>query len=299
MYIIQEMANEQASKILSKHIGAPSEYLGVESGIVTIVQTRCGSSRLPGKVLMPLAGKPLFVRQVERVKAAQLSGNVVVATTTEAVDDPIAEICAQEGLECFRGHPFDLLDRHYWAALQYNAKVVLKIPSDCPLIDPQIIDKVIAHYLNNQHKFDFVSNLHPATYPDGNDVEIMGMAVLEDAWKHATKNFEREHTTPYFWENPEKFRIGNVTMEGGLDYSMLHRWTIDYKEDYLFIKAVFEELYPLNPLFSCFDIIDLLEKRSDIYQINHQLAGVNWYRNHLDELKTVSAAQTKIPGQAL
>ncbi len=289
------MANEQTSNILGQHVGSPSG----DRGIVTVIQTRCGSSRLPGKVLMPLAGKPLFVRQVERVKAAQLSGTVVVATTTEAVDDPITEICAQEGLECFRGHPYDLLDRHYQAALKYNGQIVLKIPSDCPLIDPQIIDRVIAYYLSNRDKFDFVSNLHPATYPDGNDVEIMGMAVLEDAWKYAAKNFEREHTTPYFWENPEKFRIGNVTMEGRLDYSMLHRWTIDYKEDYLFIKAVFEELYPLNPLFSCFDIIHLLEKRSDIYQINHQLAGVNWYRNHLDELKTVSAAQTKIPGQAL
>jgi spore coat polysaccharide biosynthesis protein SpsF len=264
-------------------------------GIVTVVQTRCGSSRLPGKVLMPLAGKPLFVRQVERVKAAKLSGTVVVATTTEAVDDPIAEVCRQEGIPCFRGDALDLLDRHYQAALQYNGKIVIKIPSDCPLIDPQIIDKVIGFYLANRHQYDFVSNLHPATYPDGNDVEIMSMPLLEEAWKNATKNFEREHTTPWFWEQPERYRIGNVTMEGGKDYSMLHRWTIDYKEDYLFIKAVFEELYPLNPLFSCPDIIHLLENRGDIYQINHKLAGVNWYRNHLDELKTVSAEQTKIP----
>lgn len=266
-----------------------------EWGIVTVVQTRCGSSRLPGKVLMPLAGKPLFVRQVERVKAAKLSGTVVVATTTEAVDDPIAEVCRQEGIPCFRGDALDLLDRHYKAALQYNGNIVIKIPSDCPLIDPQIIDKVIGFYLANRHQYDFVSNLHPATYPDGNDVEIMSMPLLEEAWKNATKNFEREHTTPWFWEQPERYRIGNVTMEGGKDYSMLHRWTIDYKEDYLFIKAVFEELYPLNPLFSCLDIIHLLKNRGDIYQINHKLAGVNWYRNHLDELKTVSAEQTKIP----
>jgi spore coat polysaccharide biosynthesis protein SpsF len=222
---------------------------------------------------------------------------VVVATTTEEVDNPIAEICAAEGLYCFRGDALDLLDRHYQTALQYNGKIVIKIPSDCPLIDPQIIDRVIGFYLGNQDKYDFVSNLHPATYPDGNDVEIMPLAMLENAWKNATKNFEREHTTPFFWEQPEKFRIGNVTMEGGKDYSMLQRWTIDYKEDYLFIKAVFEQLYPVNPLFSCLDIIHLLEERPDIYQINHELAGVNWYRNHLGELKTVSAKQTKIPGQ--
>jgi spore coat polysaccharide biosynthesis protein SpsF len=289
------MANEQSSNIINQLTVPP---LGGGGGlIVTIVQTRCGSSRLPGKVLMPLAGKPLFVRQVERVKAAKLSGTVVVATTTEPVDDPIEEICKQEGLECFRGDALDLLDRHYKAALQYGAKTVLKIPSDCPLIDPRIIDKVISYYLDNQDKYDFVSNLHPATYPDGNDVEVMSLGILENAWENATKSFEREHTTPYFWEQPDKFRIGNVTMGGGKDFSMLHRWTIDYKEDYLFIKAVFEELYPLNPLFSCPDIIQLLEERSDIYQINHKLAGVNWYRNHLDELKTVSAEQTKIPVQ--
>ena len=190
------MANEQASNTVNQHEPPPLGDGGMASGIVTIVQTRCGSSRLPGKVLMPLAGKPLFVRQVERIKAAKLSGTVVVATTTEAVDDPIEEVCKQEGLAFFRGDALDLLDRHYQAALQYNAQTVLKIPSDCPLIDPRIIDKVIGYYLDNQDKYDFVSNLHPATYPDGNDVEIMGMGILEDAWKNATQNFESEHTTP-------------------------------------------------------------------------------------------------------
>jgi transketolase len=240
-----------------------------------------------------LSGKSLFVRQVERVLASTLCGQVVVATTENAADDLVWEVCQQEGLECFRGHDQDLLDRHYQAALKYGADVVIKIPGDCPLIDPAVIDQVIGYYLEHADEYDYVSNLHPASFPDGNDVEIMSFPVIEEAWKNATRAFEREHTTPYIWERPERFRIGNVTMAGGVDYSMTHRLTIDYEEDYLFIKAVWEELYPGNPRFSVGDILDLLQRRPDIYGINRSLAGVNWYRNHLGELKTVAADQTR------
>jgi len=243
---------------------------------------------------MPVIGKPLFIRQVGRVLAAQLRGEVIIATTIQPEDDLIEETCRYEGLTCFRGHATDLLDRHYQAASQFGADVAIKIPSDCPLIDPAVIDKVISFYLDNRERYDFVSNLHPATYPDGNDVEIMSFAVLEQAWKEAARPLEREHTTPFIWERPERFRIGNLSMDGGVDYSMTHRFTIDYQEDYEFIRTVYEELYDDNPLFSVEDILDLLVKRPDIYAINQQLAGVNWYRNHLDELKTIDAGQTKI-----
>jgi spore coat polysaccharide biosynthesis protein SpsF len=117
---------------------------------------------------------------------------------------------------------------------------------------------------------------------------------LEDAYAHATQNYEREHATPYFWDNPEKFTIGNVEMEGNQDYSMTHRFTIDYQEDYDFIKKVYDELYPVNPMFGLDAIMNLLEQRKDIYNINHHLAGINWYRNHLNELKTVDASKTKV-----
>lgn len=262
--------------------------------IVTVMQTRRGSSRLPGKVLMCVQGKPLFVQQARRIMASSLYGTLVVATTTDSSDDIIEYICNKEGLNCYRGHPHDLINRHYYAALQYNAEAVVKIPSDCPLISPGIIDKVIGYYLDNSKAFDFVSNLHPATYPDGNDVEVISMQAMRDALVHADKQLEREHATPYIWERPGKYRIGNVTMEGDKDLSMLHRWTIDYKEDFDFIKKVFDELYPANPLFNYTDILTLLHNRRDIYNINSHLAGVNWYRHHLDELTTVSAGQTKI-----
>jgi len=243
---------------------------------------------------MPLLGKPLFIRQVERVRAASLHGTIVVATTPDVKDDLIAAICEQEGLECYRGDAEDLLDRHYQAAKLYEADIVIKIPSDCPLIDPLIIDKVIAAWMEDPDRYDYLSNLHPGSYPDGNDVEIMRFAALETAWRTAVLPLEREHTTPYFWERPEQFRIGNVVMEGGVDHSMTHRFTIDYTEDYAFIRAVFEELYPQDPLFGVWDILSLLERRPGLYAINRELAGVNWYRKHLNELRTVSAEQTKI-----
>jgi len=262
--------------------------------IVVVVQARSGSTRLPGKILKHICGKPVLILQLERILAATTPFQLVVATTTDSIDDPIEEICKENKILCYRGHPTDLLDRHYNAALQLRAEAVVKIPSDCPLIDPAVIDKVLKFYLENQEKYDFVSNLHPATYPDGNDVEIMPFQILEIAFKEAQKDFEREHTTPFIWDQPERFRIGNVVMENGLDLSMSHRFTIDYIEDYEFIKAVFDELYEKNKLFSLKDILDLLERRPDIKNINKKYCGVNWYRKNINELKTINLSQTKI-----
>lgn len=259
--------------------------------IVTVIQARRGSSRLPNKVMLPILGESLLVRMVERVLAAPLTGTVVVATTLAADDDVIAELCATKGWECYRGSTDDLLDRHYQAGLIYGAEVVIKIPSDCPLIDPQIIETVIQNFLSGD--YDYYSNLHPATFPDGNDVEIMRFSALQNAWKNAVRSLEREHTTPYFWENPEKFKIGNYVLPGGQNYSMTHRFTIDYEADYQFIAAVYQELYPTNPLFSMEDILALLAKKQNIYALNAEYAGVNWYRNHLNELKTIQPTETK------
>jgi spore coat polysaccharide biosynthesis protein SpsF len=247
---------------------------------------------LPGKILLPLAGEPLLYRMAERVLNSHLCTKVVIATTTDASDDSVQELCEKYKLNCFRGHPTDLLDRHYEAAKAYDADIILKIPSDCPLIDPAIIDKGIRHFLDHWPNFDYDGNLHPASYPDGNDVEIMTYAALEKAWKEAVRPLEREHCTPYMWENPDKFRIGSFGWDSGLDYSMSHRWTIDYPEDYQFIEKIYAELYPQNPRFG-FDEILKAGSRKEIFEINSKYAGVNWYRNHLLELKTISPEQTK------
>ena len=259
--------------------------------IVTVVQARLGSSRLPGKVMMDIMGKPLLLRMIKRVQRARLAGTIVIATTTEPADDVIEQLCAQNGLNCYRGSKDDLLDRHYQAALPFTPDAVVKIPSDCPLIDPAVIDKVLQYYIDTN--FDFVSNLHPATYPDGNDVEVIRWSAMVKARNEATRTLEREHTTPYIWENPDLFTIGNVIWESGLDYSMSDRWTIDYPEDFEFIKTVYEHLYPVNPDFNLEDIVHLTRQNPDIYAINSKYAGVNWYRNHLDELKTITKDKTK------
>jgi spore coat polysaccharide biosynthesis protein SpsF len=261
---------------------------------VIVVQARMSSSRLPGKVMLPVLGKSILYRMIERLLMVQHRAQVVIATSEDNADDVIEQEALRMNVPCYRGSLNNLLDRHYLAAKQFNADIVLKIPSDCPLIDSRIIDQALDFYFVHTGKYDFVSNLHPATFPDGNDVEIMTMACLERTWKEAARPLELEHTTPYIWENQDKFRIGNVSWLTGKDYSMSHRFTIDYEADYQFIKRVFEELYPGKPDFSCDDILNLLDKKPEIYAINAQYAGVNWYRNHLDELKTISSGQTKV-----
>ncbi len=267
---------------------------GLIGNIVTVIQAKMKSTRLPNKVMLSLAGKPLLLRMVERVKSSKLSGTVVVATTTDSDDDQIYSLCKDEGINVFRGHPSDLLDRHYKAGLKYDADAVVKIPSVCPLIDPAVITRVLKYFIDNQDKYDFVSNLHPATYPDGNDAEVIRMDSLRSAWKSAKLTVERELTTPYIWGNPEKFRIGNIVWEAGLDYSMTYRFKIDYEEDYFFIKSIYDELYNINPLFGVNDVLYLLQLKPHLNEINSKYIGINRHRHHLHELKSVFPKQTRI-----
>ncbi|AMR31074.1 acylneuraminate cytidylyltransferase [Mucilaginibacter sp. PAMC 26640] len=266
--------------------------MNIASNIVIVVQARMSSTRLPGKVMMPVLGKTLLARMVERLQQSGYPATIVIAIPDAIEDNIIEQEVHRLGLQCFRGNMNNLLDRHYRAAKAFNADVVLKIPSDCPLIDPKAIDQSLGYFFANN--YDFVSNLHPATWPDGNDVEIMTMPCLEKTWHEASSKLELEHTTPYIWENTQKFSIGNVAWATGFDYSMSHRFTIDYPEDYEFITRIYEELHPANPNFSCEDILLLLAAKPELFNINKKYAGVNWYRHHLNELKTVSAAQTKL-----
>jgi spore coat polysaccharide biosynthesis protein SpsF len=266
----------------------------MSQGVVTIVQARTGSTRLPNKVLLSLCGKPLLLRLLERVGLSNLKGKIVVATSELPEDDTIEKLCLDNKIDCFRGSPADLLDRHYKTGLAYDSEAVVKIPSDCPLIDPHIIDKVISFYLENYPAYDYVSNLHPATYPDGNDVEIISMDSLKKAWENATRDLEREHTTPYIWENKRIFSIGNVEWETGLDYSSNYRFTIDYEEDYIFIRSIYEELYEKKPSFTLYDILNLLIDKPYLRRINQKYLGKYWYENHLNELKNIDEYKKKL-----
>jgi spore coat polysaccharide biosynthesis protein SpsF len=238
---------------------------------------------------------------LERVLAALTRFELVVATTGLAEDDGLAELVRRIGVRVFRGHPTDLLDRHYRAARAARADVVVKIPSDCPLVDPAAIDRVLSAFLSEPGRYDFVSNLHPATWPDGNDVEVVTMDALAQAHRSASARHEREHTTPYLWDRPERFRLGNVAWETGLDLSMTHRFTLDHPEDYVFVAAVYQALWsPGRPVFPLAEILSLLEARPELIETNARFAGVNWYRHHLAELRTVPAAATRrSPEEAL
>ncbi len=261
---------------------------------LTVVQARTGSTRLPGKVLRPILGRPVLSLMMERIHRSAHVGTVVVATTEEPADDPLVELAEAEGWHWFRGDTDDVLDRHFQAATHFGADFVVKIPSDCPLIDSQIIDTILETALEGDA--DFVSNLHPPTWPDGNDVEVMTMEALTAAWEEADRPLEREHTTPFIWERPDRFTIRNVAW--ARDLSMSHRWVLDYPEDLEFITAVYEALYPGKAEFGTEDVLALLEARPGLHDLNAHLAGVNWYRDHLDELSTVGVDQTRrAPGE--
>ena len=265
---------------------------------LVVVQARTGSTRLPGKVLLPVAGAPVIVRMLDRVLAARKVYDLVVATTELGEDDALAELVRRAGVPVFRGHPTDLLDRHYRAALAAGADAVVKIPSDCPLIDPAAIDRVLAAF-RGRDDLDYAGNLHPASWPDGNDVEVMSFAALEQAWREATAMHEREHTTPFLWDQPERFHVANVRWESGLDYSLSHRFTLDYPADYTFIAAVYDALWRRERVFTLADILRLLELRPELREGNARYAGVNWYRHHAGVLRHVSAGETRQPPEEL
>jgi spore coat polysaccharide biosynthesis protein SpsF len=260
--------------------------------IVAVVQARTGSSRLPGKVLLPLGGRPVLERMLERVAAATQLDDVIVATTWLEADAPLRELAARLGFPCVAGHPTDLLARHAEAARVSGADAVAKIPSDCPLIDPAVIDEVVGSYRREHARFDFVSNLHPASWPDGNDVELMPRDVLDLAAREATRAIDREHTTPFVWDQPERFRIGNVSATSwGRDLSLTHRLTLDYPEDHALLTHVFEALHTTGARpFSVEAIVEYLDAHPEVVALNARHVGTSWMTKHESELRSLSGA---------
>jgi spore coat polysaccharide biosynthesis protein SpsF len=243
---------------------------------VIVIQARTASSRLPGKVLLMAAGRTLLAHMLERVRAASRATDIVVATTHERSDDAIVDLCQQLEVECYRGHPLDCLDRHYQIGEQRGADAVVKIPSDCPLIDPNAIDRVLDSWQRDA-ACDYLSNLHPASWPDGNDVEVVSLPALRSAALEATDNFDREHTTPFIWSRPERFSQRNVTWETGLDYSRRYRWVVDWVEDYRLVRDIIETLEPrLGPCFGSQAILDLLAQRPELAARNARHLGYSY-----------------------
>jgi spore coat polysaccharide biosynthesis protein SpsF len=257
--------------------------------ILVVIQARTGSSRLPGKVMLPAAGSTVLARMLERVRAASMPTEVAVATTERPEDEVIVDVAHALDTACIRGHATDLLDRHVTAARVFDADIVVKIPSDCPLIDPATIDRVIGAYLAHAEAgpIDYVSNLHPPSWPDGFDVEVMSREALELAYREARRPLDREHTTPFLWDNPGRFAIANVTWGRHYDASSLYRLTLDYLEDYQVIRDVFEELWSPYRHFTLDNILELLVERPQIAARNACYAGTSWMDRHRDELTTL------------
>ena len=254
--------------------------------IPAILQARMKSSRLPGKVLMPAVGRPILSLNVERLRRARTLGTVVVATSTDAEDDAIEEVCRAEGIEVFRGSEEDVLDRIYQCVRAYGWPVVAKFTADNPLIDPAVIDHVVNVFLADPDRYDYVSNNHPPTWQDGQEVEVIRTAALEEAWHRGTEPFQREHVTPYIWDQPERFRLANVARNDDRWYHH-YRWTLDYPEDYEFVRVVYERLYPSRPDFDTADLMALVDRDPSVHNINANRQGNVWYEQHLDALKTV------------
>lgn len=237
--------------------------------VVIIVQARMTSTRLPGKVLLPLAGRPMLECLLERLQRVELADAVVVATTTNATDDPIVQLCADLGVACYRGSELDVLSRYAEAAAEHRADVVVRITSDCPLMDPALVDKVIGVYLAGG--CDYVSNMIELSYPYGMAVEVFSAAALATAHEHATLPEEREHVTPYIYWNTERFKLKSVRGEMDLSH---HRWTVDTQPDYELVQLIYETLYPESPKFDSNNVLALLAKHPQWERINQHIEQI-------------------------
>lgn len=230
--------------------------------VVAIIQARMGSTRLPGKVLMDVEGETMLARVANRLRRSKLIQEILVATTDLPADDPIVAECRKLSVPISRGDQNDVLDRYYRAAQLSKADVVVRITSDCPLIDPEVSDKTISAFLES--KPDYASNCLERTYPRGLDTEVMSFAVLARAWQSARKPYEREHVTPYIYEHPNEFKLLSVTAPA--DYSA-HRWTVDTDEDLQFVRAIYARMKE-KPCFSGADVLSLLEEDSELKKLN-------------------------------
>lgn len=235
--------------------------------VVAIVQARMGSTRLPGKVLKNLAGKPMLLRCLERLQRAQVLDDVVVATTVQPSDENIVKLCQECGWKFFRGSEDDVLDRYYWAAREFRADVVVRVTSDCPLIDPELVNQVVQEFLDRQPEVDYASNTFPQrTFPRGLDTEVLRFDVLEQAWREDRNPVWREHVTPYIWKQPGQFRIHGVVND--VNYSHM-RWTVDTPEDLTFVRCIYEHFG--HDQFSWRDVLVALEEHPEWLEINRHV----------------------------
>ena len=276
---------------------------------LAIIQARMSASRLPGKVLLDIAGEPMLVRVVERTRRAKTIHEVVVATTADASDDPIAAMCAQRGYRFYRGSQHDVLDRYYQAARKFGAEVIVRITADCPLMDPDVVDETVEAFMGREGAgdqgsgtsdpglaiednqplipFDFAANRLPPpwqrTYPIGLDVEVCTFQAITRAWKEADQPHQREHVMPYLYEMVRARHFTSLQEAKDVppgyfrvrlvnhdpDYGH-HRWTVDTPEDLELVRRIYAR-FPGRDDFSWLEVLALFESQPELAQINAQV----------------------------
>ena len=230
--------------------------------IVAIIQGRMGSSRLPGKVLMDLGGETVLGRVVKRSRRSRLTDTTIVATTESNCDDAVVKECRRLGVSCFRGSEEDVLDRYYHAALEYSARLIVRVTSDNPLVDPDLIDEAVMTIL--KFDADYASNRSPRIYPQGLDLEVFTFAALQRAHREARSPYELEHVTPYFYGHPELFQC--VGVKRSFDFSH-HRWTLDTQEDLHTIREIYER-FENRDNFSWAEALAAVENGAQLASMN-------------------------------
>jgi len=234
--------------------------------VVCIVQARYTSTRLPGKVFLNLAGKPVIEQIFNQLSYSKRINQSVLATSELSSDDKLEVWAKSKNIEYYRGSLDDVLDRFYFTAKSFNADIVVRITGDCPLIDPEVVDDVISLFLKDN--YDYTSNINPPTFPDGLDTEVFKFSVLEETWKNAKLKSEREHVTPYVRKHNEKFKIGNFENKINLSH---YRWTLDNEEDHELISRIYEKLYKENNYIKMEEVLELIKNNINLQNINSHI----------------------------
>ena len=242
--------------------------------IPLLLQARMGSSRLPGKILLPVLDRQLLKLTIERINQSKFVEEVILLIPDASTDDILESFAIDEKIKFFRGNEKNCLDRHYQAAKYFDIDVFAKTTSDCCLIDSRVIDEVIELYFSKSPDCDYVSNICPPTFPDGLDIEVFNFSTLEKTWELAKSDFDKEHTTTFIRNNPNLFKIINHEHSKSNLFKK-HRWCLDFEDDYLFIKTIFEKLYLNNNNFSMENILELLDNNKEINMINSHLLKHN------------------------
>jgi len=235
---------------------------------VLIIQARLGSNRLPRKILKPIMGRPVLYYLMERVKFLTQVDSIIIATSINPRDDELVEFAIKNSINIFRGDEEDVLSRFYHAATFYDANIVVRCNSDCPLLDPLIVDEIIKEFKSNIDSIDYLSNILEPSYPVGMHTEVFTYEALSRAFLDAKDLAEREHVTPYIYRRPNLFRLKNRLLD--VDLSS-HRWTLDYEEDFDLIKKILTNIYHKNPKFTMEDVIKLVNTNPEWKYINSHI----------------------------